>query len=136
MPRTIIQTVTFKNTSPEILYGIYMDSKKHSDATGGEAKITSKEGASYSAWDGYITGKNFQLMKNKIIVQSWRSGDFKTTDLDSTLILQFYKKGKDAILLMVHANVPAQAYPGIKKGWDDFYWKPWKIYLSKNKITT
>ena len=129
MPKTILQSVTFKNTSTETLYGIYMDSKKHSEATGGAATISSKIGSSFSAWDGYISGKTFQLTKEKMIVQSWRSGDFKDTDLDSTFILQFEKKGKDAVVHMVHANVPDQAYAGIKKGWDDYYWKPWKKYL-------
>ena len=131
MAKTILQTVIFKNTTPETLYGIYMDSGKHSKATGGKTKISAKIGSSYSAWDGYITGKTFQLVKGKMIVQSWRSGDFKTGDLDSTFILQFEKKGKDAIVHMVHANVPQHAYAGIKKGWDDFYWKPWKKYLTE-----
>ena len=130
MSKTILQTVVFKNTSPETLYGIYMDSKKHSDATGGEAKISAKEGSPFTAWDGYINGKTFQLVKGKMIVQSWRSGDFKASDPDSTFILQFEKKGADTIVHMVHANVPEQAYSGIKKGWDDYYWKPWKKYLN------
>ena len=129
MAKTILQTVDFKNATPETLYEIYMDSGKHSKATGGKAKISTKIGSSYSAWDGYITGKTFQLIKGKMILQSWRSGDFKVSDLDSTFIIQFEKKGKDALIHMVHANVPDHAYAGIKKGWDDFYWKPWKKYL-------
>jgi activator of HSP90 ATPase len=131
MPKTICQTVVFKNTTPEVLYGIYMDSKKHSEATGGAAKISTKIGSSFSAWDGYITGKTFQLAKGKMIVQSWRSGDFKATDLDSTFILQFEKRGKNTAVVMVHANVPDSAYAGIKKGWDTYYWIPWRQYLSR-----
>ena len=65
-----------------------------------------------------------------MIVQSWRSGDFKPGDLDSTFILQFEKKGKDTLIHMVHANVPDHAYKGIKSGWNDYYWKPWKKYLN------
>lgn len=130
MPKTILQTVIFKNTTPETLYTIYMDAKKHSEATGGVAKIFSKAGSSYSAWDGYITGKIFQLVKGKMILQSWRSSDFKSSDLDSTLILQFEQKGNDAVLHMVHANVPDHQSAGVKGGWNDYYWKPWKKYLS------
>ena len=130
MPKIILQTVVFKNTTPETLYDIYMDSKKHSKATGGTAKISSKIGSSYSAWDGYINGTTFQLITGKMIVQSWRSGDFKHGDLDSTFILQFEGKGKDTTVHMVHANVPDHAFAGIKKGWNDYYWKPWKKYLN------
>ncbi len=130
MAKTILQTVVFKNTTSETLYDIYMDSKKHSKATGGTAKIFTKIGSPYSAWDGYINGKTFQLVKGKMIVQSWRSSDFKSSDLDSTLILSFEKKGNDAIVSMVHANVPDHKYTSLKSGWNDFYWKPWKKYLS------
>ena len=131
MAKTILQTVVFKNTTPETLYEIYIDAKKHSEATGGKAKISSKVGSSYSAWDGYITGKTLQLVKGKLIVQSWRSSDFKSGDLDSTLILQFEKKGNDAVVHMVHVNVPDHQAAGVKGGWNDFYWTPWKKYLAK-----
>jgi len=131
MAKTILQTVIFKNTAPETLYDIYMDSKKHSKAIGAGVKISSKAGSSYSAWDGYITGKTFQLAKGKMILQSWRSTDFKSGDLDSTLILQFEKKGSVALLHMVHANVPDHQAAGVKSGWNDYYWKLWKQYLAK-----
>ena len=131
MAKTILQTVLFKNASPETIYDIYMDAKKHSKAIGGGAvKISSKIGSPYSSWDGYINGKTFQLIKGKMIVQSWRSADFKSNDLDSILIFQFEKKGNNAVLHMVHVNVPDHQYNGIKGGWNDFYWKPWKRYLS------
>lgn len=130
MAKTIYQTIVFKNTSPETLCSIYLDAKKHSKATGGEAKISSKIGSNYSAWDGYITGKTLQLIKGKMIVQSWRSSDFKEEDLDSILILWFEKIGKDALINMVHAAVPNHQYNGVKSGWNNFYWKPWKKYLS------
>ncbi len=134
MSKTICETVVFKNTTSETLYHIYMDAKKHSKAIGGGAvNISTKIGSSYSAWDGYITGKTLQLIKGKIIVQSWRSSDFKENDLDSTLILWFEKKGNDAIVNMAHANVPDHQYHAVKEGWGDFYWKPWRKYLMEHR---
>ncbi|MBK5285208.1 MAG: hypothetical protein JJE25_07370, partial [Bacteroidia bacterium] len=58
MAKTIVQKVVFKNTTPKILYDLYMDSKKHSLVTGGPAVISAKEGTKYSAHGGYIKGKN------------------------------------------------------------------------------
>jgi activator of HSP90 ATPase len=134
MVKTITQTVLFKSTTPEQLYGIYMDAKKHSAAIGNvPVKISSKVGASFSAHGKYISGKNLALVKNKMIVQLWRGSDWSKESLDSTFILQFEKKGKDAQLVMVHANIPERYVKGIKSGWNDFYWKPWKVYLSKLK---
>jgi activator of HSP90 ATPase len=131
--KTIFQKVVFKNTNAKALYGIYMDSRKHSDATGAPAKISNKVGDTFYAHGKYIVGKNLQLVKNKLIVQSWRGKEWAKSDIDSTLILQFYQQGNDALLVMTHANIPDKHYPGIKTGWNDFYWKPWKKYLEGKK---
>lgn len=133
MPKAIIQKIVFKNTASKALYNIYMDAKKHSASIGAPVSIQKKEGTKYTAHGSYITGKNLQLVKDKMIVQSWRSSDFKKADLDSILILLFEEKSKDAILTMVHANLPDHQYQQIKDGWNEFYWKPWKIYLAGKK---
>ena len=128
-----MQSVLFKQATPQALYKLYMDAKLHTTVTAAEAKITDEEGADYSAHDGYITGKNLQLVKNKLIVQSWKGSDWKKSDLDSTFILHFEKKGEDALLTMVHANIPEEYAKDIKDGWTQYYWKPWKQYLAKKK---
>ncbi|MCY7409480.1 MAG: hypothetical protein LH473_04350, partial [Chitinophagales bacterium] len=68
MAKTISQKIIFKNTTAAVLYDLYMNAKKHSELTGGEAKITDKEGAKFSAYSSYCWGKNLQLIKNKLIV--------------------------------------------------------------------
>lgn len=51
-------------TTPQKLYEAWLSSKKHSDFTGGEAKINPKLGGKMSAWDGYITGKFIEFNVN------------------------------------------------------------------------
>jgi activator of HSP90 ATPase len=133
MAKTITQKIVFKNTTAKVLYDMYMNEKKHSELTGGSAKITSKIGASYSVYDGYITGKNLHLVKDQMIVQTWRGSDWKKTDKDSILVLNFHQKGEDAVVKMAHVNIPTNQVDGIKKGWDDYYWEPWKKYLADKK---
>jgi len=133
--KTLTQKVVFKNATPEQLYDLYMDAKLHSLVTGAPAKITKKEGASFSAHGDYIKGKNFHLVPGKLIVQSWRGQDWKKGDLDSIFMLQFEKQGKDAVLNMVHANIPDKEADGIKSGWVDYYWTPWKAHLAGKKVT-
>jgi len=132
--KTLTQKVVFKNTTPDELYEMYMDAKLHTMLTGDTAKITKKEGAKFTAYGTYIVGKNLQLVPGKLIVQSWRGSDWDKTDLDSTFILQFEKKGNDAVLNMVHANIPDAEADGIKSGWNDFYWTPWKAHLAGEKV--
>lgn len=111
-----------------------MNSKLHTASTGAISHISDEEGTSYDSGDDYITGKNLQLIKNKLIVQSWRAADWIDSDLDSTFILWFEEKGKDAILNMVHANVPDKHAEGIKKGWNTFYWDNWKLFLEGKPV--
>ncbi|MEO6456252.1 MAG: SRPBCC domain-containing protein, partial [Ginsengibacter sp.] len=129
MPKTIVQQIVFKNTTSKHLYDLYMNSKKHSIATGAPAKISSKEGGNYSAHGGYITGKNLQLIKDKLIVQTWRAQEWSSDDVDSTFIINLETKGNDVILHAIHANVPDKNEESISKGWHNHYWEPWKKYL-------
>jgi len=130
MPKTLKQKIIFKNQQVTVLYAMYLHSKEHTKLTGNnKAKITAKEGAPFSIYDGYSFGKNLQLVKNKLIVQSWRASDWSKNDIDSTLILSFEQKGKDAVIIMSQVNVPDNQAASLKTGWNDFYWKPWREYL-------
>ena len=131
MAKTIVQKVVFKNTAPEILYDLYMDAKKHSLVTGAPAVISAKVGSKFTAHGGYIKGKNLHLVKNKTIVQSWRGEDWSKTDEDSIFILHLEPKGKDTVLHVVHSNLPDKHAESIDKGWHEYYWEPWKIYISQ-----
>ncbi len=73
MSKTIVQKIIFKKTTPHALYELYMDAHLHSMISGGPAVITATEGSEYNVHGGYITGRNLQLVKDKLIVQSWRA---------------------------------------------------------------
>jgi activator of HSP90 ATPase len=136
MSITIVQKVLFKNTTPKVLYSLYMDAKKHSMIAGGApATITAKEGTKYSVHGGYITGKNLQLIKDKLIVQTWRGKDWDKKDPDSIFIIRLEAKGKDVLLYATHVNVPEKGAAHIKKGWYAHYWNPWKQFIAGKPIT-
>jgi activator of HSP90 ATPase len=130
MSKTTVQNVVFRNTTPHALYELYMNAKKHSLVTGAAARISAREGAVYSAHDGYISGKNLRLVKDKQIVQTWRASGWNDSDTDSVFILNFEPKGKDVVLQVVHANLPDKHAASINKGWHDYYWGPWKNYIA------
>ena len=50
--------------------------------TGGDAEVSERVGAAYSAWDGYITGRNVELVPGRSIVQTWRTSEFADDDPD------------------------------------------------------
>ena len=130
MAKTIQQTARFP-ASPEALFDIYLDSKKHSAATNSKASVSRKVGGKFSAFHGMLQGRNLAIVPKRMIVQVWRGSDWKQTELDSILILTFRKAPGGGQIDLVHANIPDHAYPGIRRGWPKYYWKPWKAYLRK-----
>src|SRR5947209_6910893 len=126
--KTIVQKVKFP-TSARKLYDILLDSKKHTAATGGKAVVGKKVGDRFTAWDGYISGKNLVLAPGRLIVQAWRTSEFKKSDPDSVLTLTLEESRGTTVLTMVHAAVPDHKAADFKVGWHAHYWKPILKYL-------
>lgn len=126
--KTIQQDITFDAT-PKELFELYMDADKHTATTGADAEISAKEGTSFSAWGGYITGKNIHIIKNELIVQTWRTTEWEDTDPDSIFILRFIPDGNKTIVHMIHADVPDNQAKSLEQGWKDHYWDLWKESL-------
>ena len=130
MPETLQQKVTFP-TSPETLFDVYLDSRKHTMATGAKAIVSRRVGARFMAHAGHIRGRILAIVPKRLIVQTWRGSDWKPEDLDSVLVLVFSKVRRGARVSMVHANVPDAHAASIARGWVTYYWKPWKAHLRK-----
>ena len=132
MTKAIEQTVQF-NATPQELFEMYLDSKKHTDATGGRARMSRKVGGKFTAWNEMLHGRNLMIVPNRMIVQSWRSINFKKSDPDSILILFFGKTAKGGEVELTHVNVPPHDHQGVTTGWRKYYWEPWKKYLVAKK---
>lgn len=135
MAKTISHKIIFKKTTPKALYDLYMNAKKHSMIAGSPVKITAKEGTGFSAHGGYIIGNNLKLIKDKLIVQTWRAQNWDKSDADSIFMILLEPKGKDVTMHAVHANVPDAHAESIDKGWYGHYWNPWKQFLAGKPIT-
>jgi uncharacterized protein YndB with AHSA1/START domain len=66
---TIRQAVTF-NASPEDVYEMIMDSKKHESLSGEKAIISRDVGGAFKAWGEHISGFNLVLHPGRKIVQA------------------------------------------------------------------
>ncbi|MGA8142677.1 MAG: SRPBCC domain-containing protein [Candidatus Acidiferrales bacterium] len=128
MTKAIQQSVKFK-ASPRALFEMFLDSKKHSAATGAPAKTSRKANGRFTAWGSALSGRNLLIVPNKMIVQAWRANHWKPSDPDSILVLRFSEAPEGGQVDLVHANVPAYDHRGVSEGWPKYYWKPWKKYL-------
>ena len=125
--KDIKQEVIIKATPHEV-YEALMDSKKHSEFTGGGAKISRKVGGSFTAFDGYSNGKNIELVEDKKIVQSWRASDWPEGHYSTvTFIMKPVKGGTE--LSFSQKEVPVDDAKDVADGWKEYYWEPLKDFL-------
>ncbi len=129
---TITQKVIIP-ASPDEVYDAYIDPKKHTAFTGAEATCDPKVGGEFTAWDGYITGKNLELEKGKRIVQEWSTSEWPEDYPPSRLELTFSKVQGGTELTMVHSDVPESQAEDYRQGWIDDYWDLLKEYFQKKK---
>ncbi|MCX6081011.1 MAG: SRPBCC family protein [Chloroflexi bacterium] len=127
MSNLIEQMVIFK-ASPHEVYEALMDSGKHSAFTKSVALISAEMGAEYSAYDGYITGKNLELVPDAKIVQSWRAVDWPE-DHFSVVTFLFTPVGAGTRLDFTQTNLPPGTEEEFIQGWIDNYWEPMKVFL-------
>ena len=130
MSKVIQQSVTFGAPAAK-LFTLYMDARKHASATGGPVVVSRKPGSRFSAFGGGVVGRTLAVVPGRLVVQAWRGGTWPKTDADSLLILSFADTPRGGRVDLVHANVPAHDYGGVKNGWRNYYWKPWKAYLRR-----
>jgi activator of HSP90 ATPase len=115
---------------PAAVYRAWLSAAGHSAMTGAEATASDKEGGSFTAWDGYITGRNLTLKPEWCIVQAWRTSQFSESDPDSRLELCIHPSGVGSELLLIHTNIPPDQAAGYETGWVDHYFEPMKKYFS------
>lgn len=129
MSKLIRQRVTFK-AAPHAVYEALMDSRKHAKFTNGGAKISRKVGGEIMAFDGYITGRNLELVPDQKIVQAWHASEWDEGHM-SKVTFKLSPVAAVTRLNFTHSNVPDKFVEDIRQGWIDNYWEPMKVMLNK-----
>ncbi len=116
--------------SPETVYKAWLNGREHAAMTGSAATGTARVGGTFTAWEGYISGRTLELEPCSRIVQAWRTTEFAEDDPDSRLeIILTAARGGTRVTLK-HSELPRGSSAGYRKGWIDFYFKPMKEYFS------
>lgn len=113
------------------LYKAWLSSKEHTLFTGGEAKVSAKVNGKFTAWDGYISGKNLELINGKKIVQTWRTSEFAEDAPDSILEIKLEEKAGKTTLHLSQTNLQKGDAKKYTQGWKDYYFTPMKDYFGK-----
>jgi len=129
MARSIEQQVVI-NADPSRVYEALMDSKRHSEFTGGPAEIENKVGGAMSCHGGFVTGVNIDLKKDQRIVQAWRGKDW-AEGVYSVATFALEKEGNKTKLSFTQHGIPDDQVEHISKGWYSHYWEPLAKYLAQ-----
>lgn len=133
--KDIRQTVIF-DASPHDVFEMLMDSKKHAAFTGTAAKISREVGGKFEAWDGYNSGVNLELSKDRKIVQTWRGSDWPEGQYSKVTFLLEPAAGGRTKLTFMQTGVPAGFAKDISDGWKEYYWKKMESWISSNIPTS
>jgi activator of HSP90 ATPase len=128
----ITQKVILK-ALPQEVYDALLNPRKHSEFTGSKATGEAKVGGEFTAWEGYISGKNLELEKGKLIVQEWVTSEWPKGYPPSRLEFTFKEVDGKTELTMIHSDIPAEQKEELKQGWIDFYWEPLRKYFEMRK---
>jgi len=130
MPYAFTLTTTIPASAQDI-YDAWLNSLAHSEMTGGQASMSDEIDAEVSAWDGYITGRNLELVPGERIVQSWRTTQFTDEHEDSIITMTLEGVEDGTVLTLVHSNVPDEQTSYEQGGWQEYYFEPMKEYFAE-----
>ncbi|HML06503.1 MAG TPA: SRPBCC domain-containing protein [Xanthobacteraceae bacterium] len=130
MPYAFTLTTKIPASAQEV-YEAWLDSLAHSEMTGGEASMSEEIGAEVSAWDGYIRGRNLELIPGERIVQSWRTTEFGDEHADSIVTITLEEVDDGTLLTLEHSNVPDEQRSYEESGWQEYYFEPMVAYFAE-----
>lgn len=86
--------------------------------TGYKAIMNDQPGTEFSLWDGDITGRNLEVIKDKKLVQEWYFGDQEDK---SVVTIKLFENKKGTQVELIHTNIPDEDYENITEGWINYY---------------
>lgn len=127
-----IQQEQIFNAPPDEVYNLLMNEELHATFTGSETCISNREGEGFTAYGGYITGKNVELIPGEKIVQLWRAEEEGWPGNHfSMVVFTFTKEGKNKTkMLFEQSGIPEHKAIDIDRGWVEYYWEPMKRLLA------
>jgi activator of HSP90 ATPase len=106
------------HAAPEDVYNALVNPLMIELWTGEPAVMSEEPGSEFSLWDGSITGRNIEFVKNSKIVQEW---DFGEQEEVSVVTLKLHPSGNGTSLEVRHVNIPDESFENIRDGWLEDY---------------
>ena len=110
---------TFKiNAEPSDVYSALTNPYTIELWSGYPAQMSEEPGTEFSLWEGDITGKNLEFIKDRKVVQEWYFGE--TTE-KSMVYITIQPDREGSLVTVEHTNIPDDDFADIADGWREYY---------------
>ena len=110
---------TFKiNAEPSDVYSALTNPYTIELWSGYPATMSEVPGSEFSLWEGDITGKNLEIIKDKKVVQEWYFGEMSEKSIVTILI---QPDRENSLVTVEHSNIPDDDFADIAEGWREYY---------------
>lgn len=121
---------TFKiNAEPSDVYSAITNPYTIELWSGYPAIMSEEPGSEFSLWEGDITGKNLEFIKDRKVVQEWYFGD---QEEKSIVTITIQPDREDSIVTVEQTNIPDDDFAGISEGWREFYFGAITSFFNPN----
>lgn len=86
--------------------------------SGYPAEMSEEPGSEFTLWDGDISGRNLEFIKDRKLVQEWYFGD---QEEKSIVTIEIKPEREDSVVTVEHSNIPNDDFDQIAEGWREFY---------------
>lgn len=93
--------------------------------------VSGQAGGAFSAFGGYVTGRQIELVPNERIVQVWRAGSWKPGEFSLAKFV-LVEDGANTKLVFDHTGFPAGTAEHLAEGWRVNYWEPLEKFLAQS----
>ena len=86
--------------------------------SGYPAVMSEDPGSEFSLWQGDITGRNIEFVRNSKVVQEWYFGDQQEK---SIVTITISPDGENSLVTVEQTNIPDEDFQEISEGWREYY---------------
>lgn len=115
---------------PLDVYNAFLDIELHGAVTGSVAEVSAGAGEAFTARDGYIEGRNLELVPGQRIVQEWSTADWPVGFAPSRLTLTFIERDGGTELHLDHEQVPKDDVEKYAEAWQRHYFAPMQAHFA------
>ena len=110
---------TFKiNAEPSDVYAALTNPFTIELWSGYPAIMSEEIGSEFSLWEGDITGKNLEFVKDSKVVQEWY---FDDQSEKSIVTISIQQNREDSQVTVEHTNIPDEDFTDMSEGWREYY---------------